>query len=76
MMMMMRFCIPCCLMEYMMVSNSLSLVHSSASSTTNVVMPWMDFSLAVWLPLDVRMPRNMMCAPVLVFTTSDLVAWK
>ena len=46
------------LTEKSMVLKVSSLSSSCASSSTHRLTPWMDFSLAIWLPEEVLRPRN------------------
>jgi len=70
------FCLPCCLTDKSIVSNFCSSVSSSASSTTQVVIPCRDLRFAVWSPLDVLIPLKIILLPVFLFSISSLVMWK
>ena len=70
------FGLPCCLTDKSIVSNFCSSTSSSASSTTHVVIPCRDLRLAVWSPLDVLIPLNIILLPVFLFSISSLVIWK
>ena len=49
-----------------------SSINSSASSSTQQLIPCKDFKLAVWFPADVLIPLNNISLLFLVFTTSAL----
>ena len=70
------FCLSCERIEKSILSNVGSSTNSSASSTTNVVIPFKDLSAAVWLPDDVLIPLNIIEEPVFRFIISSLVILK
>jgi len=59
-----------------MVSNFFSSVSSSASSSTQVVTPCIDFSDAVWSPELVLIPLKIILLPVTLLIISSFVMWK
>ena len=67
-----RFCFSLCLTDKSILSKESSSI-SSASSMHQVVTPCNDLRFAVWSPLDVLIPLNMILLPFSRFTISSLV---
>ena len=56
------FCTPFSLIDKSIVSNVFSSISSSASSSTQQLIPCKDFRLAVWFPEEVFIPLNTVTA--------------